>query len=563
VGQPTTSMSKTTSSVSKSTSSVGQTSIKAAGLNMVTQVGFRLITFAMNAFVLRHISREILGLINVRLNLLDDTIMFLSKECFRLACLSHTTGRVGWQKMINLMWLSLPLATLVATCFGWVWTSLLPSPHPGLMAQYSKAVWIVAASGILQMLAEPPWVAAQLMHLVRLRVVMDTVWVLTRVVVLCLAVSYTPDSVVEVWAWGHALAALLYVLGHYLAFYLILKHPAKEMPMDKVSDLMPSLSNFRLDPGQWKVATSFLGQGVVKQLLTEGEKYVMTIFSLLTLPEQGIYDVVANLGSLAARFVFRPVEESSYFFFSQLWVRASPTDQQPEVEKVEQGLHRLLRLMAILGLLVFGLGFSYCHLLLHLYGGNNLTEGTGPDLLRAQCLLILFLAVNGVTECFARSAMTEAEIMTHTQAMTLLSFGYLGLAWLLTTFMGPVGFVFANCANMLVRILLSVRVIHKAFSGRPNSPLEGLVPDTDLALALISGAVCCQLSEIYLYPAAPIAHLSIGLVVGVVLLLSVIVKEDFILAFLVGKFRAKDKVDEEEEEDGVQNETGAEKAKTE
>ena len=124
------------------------------------------------------------------------------------------------------------------------------------------------------------------------------------------------------------------------------------------------------------------------------------------------------------RFVFRPVEESSYFFFSQLWVRlrlliyrlilrrlnqvrASPTDQQPEVEKVEQGLHRLLRfgpdraalsftlflrLMAILGLLVFGLGFSYCHLLLHLYGGNNLTEGTGPDLLRAQ---VRFFGLSG------------------------------------------------------------------------------------------------------------------------------------------------------------------------
>ena len=37
--------------------------------------------------------------------------------------------------------------------------------------------------------------------------------------------------------------------------------------------------------------------------------------------------------------------------------------------------------------------------------------------------------------------------------MTLLSFGYLGLAWLLTTFMGPVGFVFANCANMLASTL--------------------------------------------------------------------------------------------------------------
>merc|ERR1719189_2885956 len=145
--------------------------------------------------------------------------------------------------------------------------------------------------------------------------------------------------------------------------------------------------------------------------------------------------------------------------------------------------------------------------------------------------------------------MTEAEIMSHTQAMTLLSFGYLGLAWLLTTFMGPVGFVFANCANMLVRILLSVRVIHKSFSGRPNSPLEGLVPDTDLVLALISGAVCCQLSEIYLYPAAPVIHFAIGVVVGIILLLSVIVKEDFILAFLVGKFKTKEKVDVEIDDD--------------
>ena len=37
----------------------------------------------------------------------------------------------------------------------------------------------------------------------------------------------------------------------------------------------------------------------------------------------------------------------------------------------------------------------------------------------SQCLLILFLAVNGVTECFARSAMSEAEIITHTQVYNL------------------------------------------------------------------------------------------------------------------------------------------------
>ena len=67
-------------------------SLKAASLNMVTQVMFRIVTFLMNAFVLRYISRDVLGLIYVRLNLLDDTIIFLSTEGFRLAGLGHRLG---------------------------------------------------------------------------------------------------------------------------------------------------------------------------------------------------------------------------------------------------------------------------------------------------------------------------------------------------------------------------------------------------------------------------------------------------------------------------------------
>ena len=43
--------------------------------------------------------------------------------------------------------------------------------------------------------------------------------------------------------------------------------------------------------------------GVMKQLLTEGERYLMTFLNLLTLSQQGTYDVVSNLGSLACRGV--------------------------------------------------------------------------------------------------------------------------------------------------------------------------------------------------------------------------------------------------------------------
>ena len=53
-------------------------SLKAASLNMMTQVIFRLVTFVIDAYVLRYISRGGLVLIYVRLNLLDDAIIFWS-----------------------------------------------------------------------------------------------------------------------------------------------------------------------------------------------------------------------------------------------------------------------------------------------------------------------------------------------------------------------------------------------------------------------------------------------------------------------------------------------------
>ena len=45
----------------------------------------------------------------------------------------------------------------------------------------------------------------------------------------------------------------------------------------------------------------------------------------------GIYDVVNNLGSMAARFLFQPIEESGYLFFSQLLVRGKPLKEQNKV----------------------------------------------------------------------------------------------------------------------------------------------------------------------------------------------------------------------------------------
>ena len=44
-----------------------------------------------------------------------------------------------------------------------------------------------------------------------------------------------------------------------------------------------------------------------------------------------MYDIINNLGSLAARFVFLPIEESFYVFFASILYRGEPAEGQKKV----------------------------------------------------------------------------------------------------------------------------------------------------------------------------------------------------------------------------------------
>lgn len=69
------------------------------------QIMFRCITFILNAFIIRHVGQDVLGIMNVRLLLLESTILFLSKEPLLKACLTDTKSH-NWAQVINQIWLS-------------------------------------------------------------------------------------------------------------------------------------------------------------------------------------------------------------------------------------------------------------------------------------------------------------------------------------------------------------------------------------------------------------------------------------------------------------------------
>lgn len=103
-----------------------------------------------------------------------------------------------------------------------------------------------------------------------------------------------------------------------------------------------------IDASAAQLTWSFFKQSFLKQILTEGERYIMTFFSVLSFGDQGVYDIVNNLGSMVARFVFLPIEESFYIFFANILERGRGVHKQEQVCVVESSVFEMANTWLIL-----------------------------------------------------------------------------------------------------------------------------------------------------------------------------------------------------------------------
>ena len=142
--------------------------------------------------------------------------------------------------------------------------------------------------------------------------------------------------------------------------------------------------------------------------------------------------------SLAARFLFMPVEESFYIFFSQTLSREGENGgraghSEADLAVASNVLSVLLKAMSLVALTVLSFGQSYAYLLLDLYGmsslcamlfcvlfirlhdhyssgGETLSAHPGPFLLQCYCVYVLFLAINGISECFMMVSVESTSV---------------------------------------------------------------------------------------------------------------------------------------------------------
>ncbi|KAB0364571.1 hypothetical protein FD754_008727 [Muntiacus muntjak] len=465
----------------------------------------------------------------IRLTLLYSTTLFLAREAFRRACLSGAAKR-DWSQTLSLLWLTVPLGVFWSLFLGWVWLQLLEVPDPHVVPHYGTGVVVFGFSAVVELLGEPFWVLAQAHMFVRLKVIAESLSVILKSVLTALLVLWLPHWGLYIFSLAQLSYTTVLVLCYVIYFAKVLGSPesAKQqaLPVSSMTDLLPSMTRSRafVNWEEAKLTWSFFKQSFLKQILTEGERYVMTFLNVLNFGDQGVYDIVNNLGSLVARLIFQPIEESFYIFFAKVLEREKDAtlQKQEDVAVAAAVLESLLKLALLTGLTITVFGFAYSQLVLDIYGGAMLSSGSGPILLRAYCLYVLLLAINGVTECFTFAAMSKEEVDRYNFTMLALSSSFLMLSYVLTRWCGSVGFILANCFNMGIRITQSLYFIHRYYQKSPHRPLAGLfLSPVLLGTFALSGGITA-VSEVFLCCEwgwlARLAHVTVGaLCLGVTL----------------------------------------------
>lgn len=211
-----------------------------------------------------------------------------------------------------------------------------------------------------------------------------------------------------------------------------------------------------------------------------------------------MYDVVNNVGSLAARFIFRPIENGAYFYFTQMIKRDKPLNDQ-KVAKIQESVNVLKHLCSVivsLGLVILIFGQSYSPTLLWIYGGAKLSTFLAITLMRAHCVLVLLLGINGVTECYTNATADSVTINRSNWTMIYESIAFLISSYVFVQWLGPVGFILGNCVNMTLRIFHSTRFIRRRHLDTIYDPLSGLIPKRLFVISLILSAFITTWSQV-------------------------------------------------------------------
>lgn len=215
------------------------------------------------------------------------------------------------------------------------------------------------------------------------------------------------------------------------------------------------------------------------------------ISAFASLPAQGMYALVTNYGGLIARLIFQPIEESSRNYFGKLLSTIDGRPSMASIQSTSRNLERLLRFYSLLSTCAVVVGPSAAPILLRLVVGSRWSDTGAGDLLAKYCFYIPLLAFNGVLESFVSVVATQSQLWWQSVWMVAFSLAYASAGYVLLyqLDLGATGLVYANMANMLIRIVWCSAFIKKYLRQNNSTMNMSDILPTWLTMALGAGTL--------------------------------------------------------------------------
>lgn len=452
---------------------------------ILIQITSRALTFAGNQLLLRVLTPEHLGLA-VQLELFSISILYFSRESIRVALQRQPQGpdsdhgdrikseRSQSQIIVNLSYVAVFLGLILTTILGgWYQSS---ASHEVLRSpRFTAALRLYAVATAIELLSEPMFVIIQQQQMFKQRAKCETSAAVAKCLSACMTAFVAHRFANEASVLPFAIGQLVYaitILVSYTRTVLPYSATVKFSLLPRFLSLPPAVRQlYALDLFSrplLTLSTTLYAQSIFKQLLTHGDTLVLSVVAPLS--DQGSFALASNYGSLFARLLFQPIEESSRNYFgatlssgsspssSKAATAASPfAPSDPAWRKVIVYLSTTLHFYGLLAIVCASLLPTLLPFVVTQVFLRNNPTWSNPQmssLLSTYCYLIPLLAYNGILDAFLTSVATPSQLRTQslvaigctgTYALAVyVCLGFLG--------MGAKGLVLANIIGMTVRI---------------------------------------------------------------------------------------------------------------
>ncbi|KAF5326076.1 hypothetical protein D9611_000906 [Ephemerocybe angulata] len=477
---PQSSSSKSSPNVPKSGSNaLLSSSVTSLSFLVALQLFSRLFTSVLNQALFRLASPSVFGTAAIQFELILSTILFLSREGVRNAILrskgtdgsksksKKTEGRDELDdahvKQLNLTFLpvllGVPLAALTSVGYlAYASEEVRKQPHLTL------AVTVYAIAALVELLSEPMHNRAMVELKTDVRVRAEGLGITAKSCATLGVLFLDARRGKDEWALvAFALGQLVYALTVWASYARVFGVPWMKRPRAKTSGYF--------DKALLHLSATMTGQSVIKHVLTEGDKMMLTFFS--PLQDQGGYAIAANYGSLLARIVFQPLEETLRVYFSRLLSSSSSPAASSKKDRRQQAadaLSALLQVQAAVSVLFIIFGSAYLPVVLPLVLPPKYLATSAPRVLGAWVYYIPVLALNGGLEAFLSSAASPSDLNRQSRWMFGFSVIYVSTAMLFYRLgLGDVSLIYANTVNLSARIIYCLAFASRFFGASSSS----------------------------------------------------------------------------------------------